>query len=53
MAKFKAYPGFRFAALRKANPLSATWHSSVQRGTAKECCGLSSAKAFNGQVMEI
>jgi hypothetical protein len=34
-------------------PLSATWHSGAQRGTAKECCGLSSAKAFNGQVMEI
>jgi hypothetical protein len=33
--------------------LSATWHSSAQRGTAKEYCGLSSAKAFNGQVMEI
>jgi hypothetical protein len=35
------------------HPLSATWHSSAQRGTAKECCGLSSAKAFNGQVMEM
>jgi hypothetical protein len=33
--------------------LSATWHSSAQRGTAKECCGLSSVKAFNCQVMEI
>jgi hypothetical protein len=32
------------------NPLSATWHSSAQRETAKERCGLSSAKAFNGQV---
>jgi hypothetical protein len=33
--------------------LSATWHSNGKRGTAKERCGLSSAKAFNGQVMEI
>jgi hypothetical protein len=50
---YKECEGMLMLSFCMFNHLSATWHSSAKRGTAKERCELSSAKAFNGQVREI